>query len=920
MKTLAAAVLLLLTAGGSAQTPPAQEQQPPATFRSSVDLVPVDVNVVDKDGRPVSDLTAADFSLTVDGRPRKIASAEFIGVSRLEQPAPARPTNYSSNAAAAGGRLILLLVDQGSLAAGRGRTAIEAAVRFVGRLRPSDRVGLATIPGAGPHIDFTASHAIVQTMLKNIIGLAAADHSPRRVGITEALAFERSNEQIIQTLVERECAAYSTPEELASCRAQLAGDARILFAEVKSRTRDALLSLRNAMERLAKTPEPKTVVFVSEGIYLDRDTSDLNWLAPTAARGRITLYVLQLEPPSFDASGARVSPTRNADIDLAQDGLNLIAGLARGSVFRIATTADFAFNRLALELSGYYLLSFEPETGDRDGKPHKIRIGVPRRRGIEVRSRQEFAVDAPRTRSTDDLLVESLRSPLLASEIGVKTIAYSFKDPESPKLRILIATEIDRSTNPGAKIALAYALINSKGDLVLSQVERDVSSPIGPARTQSYVAAVDADPGVYTLKLAVVDDRGKRGSVEHSFRAQLTAAGQVRLTDLLLGETSAGTGIAPAVTADFTGETLHGYFELLSEAVDPLTSATAVIEVAASEQGRALDSAPATLHAGGPNRVMAEAEVPIGLLPQGDYVARAVISAGGRKIGQVTSPFRIVRSAPIAAAGESSRRAPGAGAPIAFTSRIEAFERASVLAPPVVGFFIDRMNVGNRAAMPPAAVDAARTGRFDAALEALKGTTAPPVASAFIGGLALYARGDLEAAAGRFRETLRIDSEFFPAAFYLGACYAAGGHDRDAAGAWQTSLITQSEAPFIYTLLGDALARLQDTNAALVILSEASQLWPDDDQVRMRLGVAQAAADKPADAVRTLDPYLSRHPADHERLLVALRAIYLARSTGGSIWTAEEDRQHFERYAAAYAAARGPQQALVDQWKKFIVR
>ena len=162
----------------------------------------------------------------------------------------------------------------------------------------------------------------------------------------------------------------------------------------------------------------------------------------------------------------------------------------------------------------------------------------------------------------------------------------------------------------------------------------------------------------------------------------------------------------------------------------------------------------------------------------------------------------------------------------------------------------------------------------------MKGSTASPLATAFIGGLALYAKGDLDAAANKFRETLRIDSEFFPAAFYLGACYAAGGKDREAAGAWQTSLVTQSDAPFIYTLLGDAFIRLRDTRAALDILGEASQLWPDDDQVRLRLGTAQAMAGKQADGVRTLDPYLSRHPDDHERLLIALRAIYEVRSTG----------------------------------------
>jgi len=53
------------------------------------------------------------------------------------------------------------------------------------------------------------------------------------------------------------------------------------------------------------------------------------------------------------------------------------------------------------------------------------------------------------------------------------------------------------------------------------------------------------------------------------------------------------------------------------------------------------------------------------------------------------------------------------------------------------------------------------------------------------------------------------------------------------------------------------------------------------------------------DAVRTLDPYLTQHPQNHERLLVALKAIYEARSAGQSITTAAEDRARFERYATA---------------------
>jgi predicted Zn-dependent protease len=132
------------------------------------------------------------------------------------------------------------------------------------------------------------------------------------------------------------------------------------------------------------------------------------------------------------------------------------------------------------------------------------------------------------------------------------------------------------------------------------------------------------------------------------------------------------------------------------------------------------------------------------------------------------------------------------------------------------------------------------------------------------------------------------------------------------------SLITESNAPFVYTLLGDALLRLRDMDQALDVLTEARTLWPADDEVTVRLGTALVLANKSADAVKVLQPYLDAHPSDHEVLFVALRALYEARAAGRAIETVEADKVRFVKYADAYAAAKGSQQALVDQWRKYI--
>ena len=79
MARLSRLLSLVMTAGlvAGASQPAAPAQQP--TFRTGVDLVAVDVLVVrDRDGQPITNLTASDFALTVDGKPRPVSSAVLL--------------------------------------------------------------------------------------------------------------------------------------------------------------------------------------------------------------------------------------------------------------------------------------------------------------------------------------------------------------------------------------------------------------------------------------------------------------------------------------------------------------------------------------------------------------------------------------------------------------------------------------------------------------------------------------------------------------------------------------------------------------------------------------------------------------------------------------------------------------------------
>jgi VWFA-related protein len=900
------------------QDPP---QQPALAIRLAVDRVPVDVSVIGDDGRPITGLTATDFTLDVDGRSRRIVSAEYVSSVRDAAPPAASQSTFSSNTGG-GGRLIMLVVDRGNIAPGRGRQAMDAASRFLARLTPADRVGLIAFPGAGPAIDFTSNHAVVQSALTGLTGLTDTFPTSYRIATAEALAIVQGDRTALNVVVQRECATAPSAEERDLCLRQVVTDSNGIFSSVTERTQTALTTLRLVIDRLSQTTTPKTIVYISEGLVLERP-GDGAWLGPAAARGQVTIYALQLEVFGSDASTARQPVAAERDKALAHEGLAVIAGSTRGAVLPVVANADNAFARLALELSGYYLLSFEPESGDRDGKAHRIKVSVPARAGLDIRARSQFLIEAPGNKTDEAILKETLQSPALASEIGLKLATYTLRDPASDKLRILMAAEIDRSSSPDGRLALAYSLVDEKGRLIHSQIDHDVKTPVSGA-TQKYTGFILSDAtGTHTLKIAVVDERGRRGSVEHSFRAGLTEVGEVRATDLLIADEKTAAGSAqPVVGREFTSGTVANYIELYAEAADILKNTTVMFEVAKDEQARALDGAagrvqPAT--ADSPNRRTLEGSIPLTLLPPGDYVARAVVSTDGRRVGQVTRPFRVGKSVTVAAKpkpGIGPRTLATRPADIQLAARTDRFERSSVLTPEAINFFVERLNIGGRGEPnPEPVIDHARASRFDEAVQALS-TPGTSVSAAFLSGLALYSKGELEPAAARFREALRLDSEFFPAAFYLGSCYAAGGRDQEAVGAWQLALVTESDAPFIYTLLGDALLRLREVDQALAILDDAAARWPENDEVQVRIGAALAMAGKRADALRKLETYLDKHPNDHERQFVALRLLYQARTDGKPIRSTNEDRVLFTKWAAAYTAAKAPQLALVEQWQK----
>ena len=165
-------------------------------FRAGVELVSIDVTALDSNGRQVTDLTAAEFQVEIDGGRRQVSTVEYIrSADPLRQiGAPhkvvvADETFSTSNAKGAPrGRLIVLLIDQGNIRTGAARSAMNSAKKFVDTLTPEDRVSVVAVPGPGELVDFTTNHDKVREALLRIVGTADAVRSRFNLSITEAIA------------------------------------------------------------------------------------------------------------------------------------------------------------------------------------------------------------------------------------------------------------------------------------------------------------------------------------------------------------------------------------------------------------------------------------------------------------------------------------------------------------------------------------------------------------------------------------------------------------------------------------------------------------------------------------------------------------------------------------------------------------
>ena len=892
----------------TAQTPDSTVQGP--TFRTGVDLVAVDVAVVDRNGRPVEDLRAPDFAVKIDGEVRRVVSAELIKVdieAAKRQVADKSETFYTSNLTPPNGRQIIIAVDQINIRPGSLRPIMAAAQRFVDRLSPLDQIAFITYPEPGPRVSFTNDKLKLKLAMQGLIG-----NQPRttagqyNIGVSEALAIEEKRDQLtLVAVMNRECRA-TDPMQRAQCERDIVSESSQIARNIREDADQSMIGLRNILQRLSYIDGPKSLILISEGLAVE-DTSELRSIVQLAGMARTSINVMLIDLQRGDVTIAEQPPTELQDRRIQVTGLEALATMSRGSLFHIAGTGEPIFDRLASEISALYILGVEQRPSDSKGDRHRIDVEV-RRQNVTIRSRQAFVTSPTFTgkRTAEDNLRDALASPFPVSGLPVRVTTFAQQDPASQKVRLTVSAQIGAAGAMPAPYTVGYIVINDANQVAGSFLGKaTLAAGAGsPNEPLHFVSGVVLDPGIYSLRFGVVDDDGRRGSVVRDVNAWKMAGEPLAMGDLIVGSLpSSGQGLRAEVEPYVLDDRLAAYIELYSNAESTWSNAKVTFEIADNQDSPALASLPVQLAPGRqPTWRTASGILPAQALPPGRYVARAQITRDGKAVGVLVRPFVLER----AAGARTVAPAAVTAASLSFASSLPKFDAAAAMKGELLTQMLDM--VEKRSATLKDAMVEARAGRYGpAALEAL--TTGDQATAAFLRGLDLFGKGQLDQAATQLQLAAGPRRDFFPAAFYLGAIYASVGRDRDAAGVWQMALGTEPRPPVVYMMVADARLRDGQPGSVIEILKPAYDRDSANDEVGRRLAIAYAMTGRFADALPVADKYLERHPTDQEMLLAAITSQYELFRSGQVL--SNVDRAKVRKYSIAY---KGADRALIDKY------
>jgi VWFA-related protein len=579
---------------------------PPSGSQSSGNLIAIDFYALTADGRPIADLRPEEVTVRINGRTKTIKSLQFVEVASLapaatpSEVARPLPPPFGSNSTSGHGRAFIIVIDDESLRPGKERPMRAAIAQLLANLSPRDRISVHTVPHGGMKSDFTTDHDKVAQAVNVITGQAPQDESGQD----------------------------------AACR-----------------TRNNLESLEGLLYSLGGGEGPTVVVFFSTGMLGPRRDSPITRapgmceLTPqhfvkvgtAAAAARAHFYLVRPDEGPVRPGALLTETIAGAGFTGSNnplEGIENLAGVTGGHRLSIPGGGETTLVRVARETAGYYLASVEPEGAEKDRGSHGLDVRVARQ-GAVVRSRPEFSTTRPKPTPSYGATMtpyDMLRSGRVLRDLPLRAAGFPSLNSPDGKLKIVIYAE---TIDPAVKITAAAAgLFDAQDRLV--DIWNAADSDLGG---NTLLAARAVDPGKYRLRLAARDASGRGGTADYEVSAELVTAGSLKLSSMVLG--LARDKFVPRL--QFSNEPVAtAYLELYGGT--PGDRISAIVEVAQNVDSPAMVSTPLIIEASGEDgRYLATGAVPIGALPAGDFVVRAVVGIEGQPAGRVLRTLRKVK-------------------------------------------------------------------------------------------------------------------------------------------------------------------------------------------------------------------------------------------------------------------------------------
>ncbi len=654
----------------SAQQAPQTPQTP--TFRSTTSLLLVDVTVLDKDGTPVSGLTANDFQVKLDGQVRPVRAVTYEQIATpLAAPPVATPdavngapTRVESITSApppvARHRVIVVFVDDLSLTPSRGKGMLAGAARFVRSLPATDLVGYTT-SSQSASLNPTSDHLAVQVALPRLVGQLS---DPRQfpgpaVGIDEGIEIQSGDSAQLDQVIIRDCYPGAVPPsaqtmESSSCGEDVARKARAVGAVSEATARRQIQSYLEAVAALRSVPGLKQLVVISDGLALPRRTQGavaLDPLAKTAAAAGVQVTVLSEEPLHSEVedtdrslttfstgpmSGQLAAQVRAADDLVLRQGVQTVADLTGGTYYQVVGLADAIFSRIALATSALYELGVEAPDKSAPGQDFALAVHV-NRSGLTTRANRHALVPAP----VAPVPVETRLDQAVASGTPLYGIPISLgtsirRGVSTSEFAVDLDMEIPAAT-PGP-LTLVFGLADAVG--LIRQGRKTIDAPAGGGDYRVSLA-VPVPAGSYRMRLAVADANGVVGSVETPIKAVLGRIGPFLTSDLLTGWSSADSPLQfvalerlPATAAQ-----LVGVLELYPDtgAAPPADVSVHMSLLHSNESSIAEEDVVPSSDNG---MLRADAQFSLQNLAPDAYTLRATVLVAGQPVGSVSTTIR----------------------------------------------------------------------------------------------------------------------------------------------------------------------------------------------------------------------------------------------------------------------------------------